>query len=215
MKNSTFTQIKDLKINVDNPILIVDADEVLVLFAAHFSGFLNKLGWTLNLKGYRLDDAIINVKDGHTADKRTYQFLINSFIDKETLHQPEAPGASEALKLFRTRAQIIILSNVPKSAYQDRLKNLNNLDMNYPVIQNNGFKGPALKEIEKLTKNLCIFIDDNPYQIQSAADYVPSMYRFHFTACDIVKATMPIATGATHRPSSWPEVAKLIDEILP
>ena len=215
MKNSTFNQIRELNINKDSPILICDADEVLILFAAHFSIYLNKLGWTLNLKGYRLDDAITNLKDGHIADRQTYRSLIDSFIADETLNQPEAPGASETLKLFKTRAQIVILSNVPRGSYSDRVKNLKNLNMSYPLIQNDGLKGPALREIEKLTKNLCIFIDDNPYQIQSAAEYAPAMYRFHFTACNIVKATMPISAGATHRPTNWSEVAKLIDEILP
>ena len=51
-----------------------------------FSQFLNKLGWRLNLKGYRLDDAIENIQDGHIADKKTYQNLIDDFINKETIN---------------------------------------------------------------------------------------------------------------------------------
>ena len=145
----TFTQINGLSIEPDKPILIVDADEVLVLFASHFSIYLKNRGWGLNLKGYRLDDAITNLKDGHVADKITYQKLISGFIRDETIRQPEAFGASKTLKAFKNRANIIILTNVPNTSYTDRVKNLTNLGMNYPVISNTGPKGPALAKIKE------------------------------------------------------------------
>ena len=214
MKNLASSQIEKLTLNANKPILIVDADEVLVLFAAHFSDYLNLRGWRLNLKGYRLDDAIENIADGHIADRTTYQNLINSFIKDETLHQPEAPGASRTLAKYNSRVQILILTNVPFSSYLDRIENLKNLGINYPVVANTGLKGPALRQIQKLTKNTCIFIDDNPHQINSAAEFVPEMVRFHFTACEIVKKTMPLAKGATHRPKTWEEVATLLEKIL-
>lgn len=214
MNPDTLKQIKNLSINAKKPLLIFDADEVLVLFALHFSKFLNKHGWKLNLKGYRLDDAIENIEGHYLADNKTYQRLIDEFIDQETAHQPEAPGASTTLKKFKNLAEIIILTNVPARAYSHRIKNLSDLNMRYPTICNAGLKGPALFELAKLTKNTCIFIDDNPFQIASAAKYTPDIYRFHFTACEIVKKTMPKARGATHRPSSWHEVDKLLKQIL-
>ncbi len=214
MNRETLSQIKDLSIDFNKPLLIFDADEVLVLFASHFSKFLIKRGWKLSLTSYRLDDAIKNITDGHIADKITYQNLIDEFINKETAHQPEAPGASTTLKKFSKQAEIIILTNVPSRAYYKRIKNLSDLNMNYPTISNSGPKGPALLEITKLAKSTCIFVDDNPFQIASAATYTPNIYRFHFTACEIVKQTMPYAEGATHRPSSWNEVKSVITQLL-
>lgn len=214
MNPDTFKQITNLSLDPNKPLLIFDADEVLVLFASHFSKFLISKGWRLNLKGYRLDDAIEHIKDGHIADKTTYQNLINDFISQETANQPEAPGASKVLHKLKMRAEIIILTNVPAKAYLQRTENLSNLNMNFPIISNTGLKGPALVEIIKLTKSICIFIDDNPFQIASAAKHTPNIYRFHFTACEIVKKTMPHAEGATHRPNSWDEVNLLINQII-
>ena len=214
MEQDTHIQIKSLSIDTNKPLLIFDADEVLVLFASHFAWFLNERGWELNLKGYRLDDAIQHRQDGHLADKKTYQNLIDDFIDQETSKQPEAPGAAETLKKFSQYAQIIILTNVPKRAYKQRLENLSNLNMKYPTITNSGLKGPALFEITKLTNSTCVFVDDNPFQIESAAKYAPDIYRFHFTACHLVKRTMPFAAGATHRPTSWKEINTLLTQIL-
>ena len=215
MVADTFTQIENLLVDPLKPLLIVDADEVLVLFASHFSTFLRKLGWDLKLKGYRLDDAIINLDDGHIANTATYQNLISSFIRQETKRQPEAIGASKVLNNFQPRANIVILTNVPNTSYMDRVTNLKNHNMRYPIISNIGPKGPALSKLKKLTNNICIFIDDNPFQINSAAQHVPDCYRFHFTACDIVKKTMPVSEGATHRPNTWPEIEKLLNKIIP
>ena len=214
MNQITLEQIKKLTIDVNKPLLIFDADEVLVLFASHFSKFLIDHGWKLNLRSYRLDDAIQHANDGHIADKITYQNLIDDFINQETANQPEAPGASATLQKFSAHAEIVILTNVPNRVYPERIKNLCELNMDYPTICNLGLKGPALVEITKLTKTTCIFVDDNPFQIASAAEYTPSIYRFHFTACKIVKKTMPYAQGATHRPNTWSEVDALISQII-
>ena len=140
--------------------------------------------------------------------------LINEFINRETAVQPEAPGASATLRKFSAQAEIVILTNVPVRAYSQRIKNLSDLSMNYPIITNSGLKGPALAELTKLTKNHCVFIDDNPFQIDSAAKHTPEIYRFHFTACKIVKKTMPYTEGATHRPTSWSHVDSLLTQIL-
>ena len=87
--------------------------------------------------------------------------------------------------------------------------------MNYPVVSNIGHKGPALKKLKDKTEKVCVFIDDNPFQIESASNYAPEIYRFHFTASELVKKTMPIALGATHRPDTWSEIMTLLSEILP
>ncbi len=210
----TLKQIRNLSIDSSKPLLIFDADEVLVLFASHFSRFLTKRGWKLNLKSYRLDDAIQHKEEGYIADKITYQNLIDDFINQETENQPEAPGASATLKKFNSDAEIIILTNVPNRAYLKRIKNLSALSMNYPIISNSGLKGPALTEIIKLSKNTCVFVDDNPFQIASAAAHAPNIYRFHFTACKMVEETMPYAEGATHRPKSWDEVDSLLTQLI-
>ena len=149
MNPETIKQITSLSINPNKPLLIFDADEVLVLFASHFSKFLESRGWKLNLKSYRLDDAIQHISKGNIANKATYQNLINDFIDQETANQPEAPGASSVLQKFSELAEIIILTNVPGRVYRQRIKNLCNLNMDFPTISNAGLKGPALFEISK------------------------------------------------------------------
>ncbi len=214
MVPSTEQQIAKLTIEKSKPLIIVDADEVLLYFARPFSQFLKAKGWELNLTGYRLDNAIIHTNEKHFADKNKTQQLVKQFITEETYRQPATKGAATTLRTYAEKAQIIILSNVPKYAHEHREKNLFNVNMNYPLISNKGPKGPALKEISLKSSSKIIFIDDSPFQINSAAEYVPDIFRFHFTACDLVRKTLPHTKSATHNPKSWKEVSKLIKELL-
>ena len=115
------------------------------------------------------------------------------FINEETKNQPAAKGAPEALKILQEYAQIIILSNVPYSVHNDRVLNLKNIGMDYPLISNEGMKGPAVKEILKDHKAESFFIDDNPYQVESVYNDNQDTVCVHFSVCDLVKPYIPKA----------------------
>ena len=212
MTPNTKKQILDLNIDPDLPLMIFDADEVLVHFAEPFSNYLKKHNHRLHLTGYRLDNAIKKTETDDVADPDTAKDLVWGFINEETKNQPPAKGAPEALKKLQEYAQIIILSNVPHSVHDDRVLNLKSIDMDYPLISNEGMKGPAVKEILKNHKAKSFFIDDNPYQVESVYNDNQDTVCVHFSVCDLVKPYMPKAVGASIEPSSWDDlVLKLIN----
>ena len=58
MTPNTKKQISDIKLDPNLPLMIFDADEVLVHFAEPFAIYLKKHDHRLHLTGYRLDNAI-------------------------------------------------------------------------------------------------------------------------------------------------------------
>ena len=83
--------------------------------------------------------------------------------------------------------------------------------MDYPLISNEGMKGPAVKEILKNHKAESFFIDDNPYQVESVYNDNQQIVCVHFSVCDLVKPYMPKAVGASLEPTSWEDlVSQLI-----
>ena len=214
MTPETKKQISNLKLEKCKPLIIFDADEVLVHFAEPFSIFLEKNNHRLNLTGYRLDNAILDKKTGKVAHKDVSKDLVWKFINEETISQPASNGASDALKTLNQKAQIIILSNVPFSAFDDRVKNLKSLDMDFPLISNEGPKGEAVKAILKNHNSISFFVDDNPYQIESVHKDNMKTICIHFSVCDLVKPYMPKAVGATIEPSSWKELVQQISKYL-
>ena len=211
MTPNTKKQISNLNINPTLPLMIFDADEVLVHFAEPFAAYIKKHDHYLHLTGYRLDNAIKKADTHEVADPDTAKDLVWGFINEETKSQPAAKGAPQALKTLQAYAQIIILSNVPHSVHDDRVANLKSLNMDYPLISNEGMKGPAVKEILKNHKAQSFFIDDNPYQVESVYNDNQQTVCVHFSVCDLVKPYMPKAVGASIEPTSWEDlVAQLI-----
>ncbi len=214
MTPNTKKQISKLNLDPSIPLMIFDADEVLVHFAEPFSTYLKKHNHRLHLTGYRLDNAIKKEETDEVADQDTAKDLVWGFINEETKTQPAAKGAPEALKKLQEYAQIIILSNVPHSVHDDRVLNLKSIGMAYPLISNEGMKGPAVKEILKNHKAESFFIDDNPYQVESVYNYNQDTVCVHFSVCDLVKPYMPKAVGASIEPTSWDDlVLRLINHL--
>ena len=211
MTPNTKTQISNLNIDPNLPLMIFDADEVLVHFAEPFATYIKKHNHRLHLTGYRLDNAIKKADTDEVADPDTAKDLVWGFINEETKSQPAARGAPQALKKLQAHSQIIILSNVPYSVHDDRVANLKSLNMDYPLISNEGMKGPAVKEILRNHKAQSFFIDDNPYQVESVYNDNQQTVCVHFSVCDLVKPYMPKAVGASIEPTSWEDlVAQLI-----
>ena len=211
MTPNTKKQISNLNIDSNLPLMIFDADEVLVHFAEPFATYIKKHNHRLHLTGYRLDNAIKKADTDEVADPDTAKDLVWGFINEETKSQPAAKGAPQALKKLQAFAQIIILSNVPHSVHDDRVANLKSLNMDYPLISNEGMKGPAVKEILRNHKAQSFFIDDNPYQVESVYNDNQQTVCVHFSVCDLVKPYMPKAVGASIEPTSWEDlVAQLI-----
>ena len=206
MTPNTKKQISKLNIDPNLPLMIFDADEVLVHFAEPFATYIKKHNHRLHLTGYRLDNAIKKADTDEVADPDTAKDLVWGLINEETKSQPAAKGAPQALKKLQAYAQIIILSNVPHSVHDDRVANLKSLNMDYPLISNEGMKGPAVKEILKNHKSQSFFIDDNPYQVESVYNDNHQTVCVHFSVCDLVKPYMPKAVGASIEPTSWEDL---------
>ena len=214
MTPNTKKQISNLNIDPNLPLMIFDADEVLVHFAEPFATYIKKHNHRLHLTGYRLDNAIKKADTDEVADPDTAKDLVWGFINEETKSQPAAKGAPQALKKLQAYAQIIILSNVPHSVHDDRVANLKSLNMDYPLISNEGMKGPAVREILRNHKAQSFFIDDNPYQVESVYQDNQQTVCVHFSVCDLVKPYMPKAVGASIEPTSWEDlVSQLIGRL--
>lgn len=201
MQIETRDQIAALSLDPECPLVIVDADEVLVSFALPFSQYLKARNWDLRLIDYSLEYAIW--RDDRVADPVETQALVNGFIDTETHRQPMIHGAQSALQDLSKMAQIVVLSNVPQRRYHDRLTNLAGHGMGHPLIANAGPKGPALRVLGASMRAPVLFIDDSPAQIESASEYAPHIRRVHFSGCEMIRPMMPVVTCADIAPLDW------------
>ena len=210
----SFGQIDELALDDGRPLLIVDADEVLFLFLQGLERFIARRGLYLDLKSFALTGNIKQRADETPLSGLEVKALLADFFVTETENLDPAPGAAEALRQLSKQAQIIILSNVPPAQRQARIAGLIRCDMAYPVIANEGAKGPAIAALAGRVNAPTVFIDDLPPNLQSAADHAPHVIRVHMVADLRLRLLIPKAPAAHARYDDWPDALPFIQNAL-
>jgi hypothetical protein len=207
-------QIGELALDARRPLLIVDADEVLFLFLQGLERFIARRGLYLDLKSFALTGNIKHRTDDTPLSGPEVKALLADFFVTETANLDPAPGAADALRHLSQHAQIIILSNVPAAQRHARIAGLQRCDMAYPVIANEGAKGPAIAALAGRVNAPIVFVDDLPPNLQSAADNAPHTIRVHMVADPRLRLLIPRAAAAHARHDDWPDAVPFIQNAL-
>ena len=206
-------QIETLELNPDRPLIISDADEVLLQFMRQFEIYLDRNDMWIDLSSFRLQGNI-KYKGSDDAVDMTNRNIIDDFFAAETLNFSPVEGAAEALNALSKEAQIIILTNLPLAQKSERQINLSKHGMDYPVIVGSGLKGPAVKSLGEKINAPLFFLDDIPHNINSVAEYVPTSWRIHMIADPRLSKLIGAAEGASARIDQWHEAkAWILDKL--
>jgi len=205
-------QILDIDIDDSRPLIITDADEVLFQFMAGLEDFINERGLMFDWSSFALTGNIRDAKSGEALEPADVKDFLAGFFAERTTDLAPVDGAADALKRLSTRAQIIVLSNVPEAAIADRITCLALHEMPYPLIANIGPKGPAVRALLASRDRPAVFIDDIPHNHKSVADHSGSVLRLHFIAHPRLAAMLDPAEHADWRLNSWSEIETTIGE---
>ena len=166
MKPLTFPEISNFLFDINKPLIICDADQVIFDFMNTFEKHLYKNKLIFNWKSYALDGNILDDK-GQAINNNQIKDIITDFFRQNTSSMELIKGAKNSLKILSKSFNIIILSNIPFEFYEKRKNALINHNLNFPFFANKGPKGVTVKFISKFFKENIWFIDDSPYQIKS------------------------------------------------
>ena len=206
-------ELEAAEVERGRPLLVVDADEVLVEFAAHFRVYCEGRGLSFALTEYSLDTALRG-PDGAVLTRDQIAPLIWGFIEDHTHEQWEIPGAAAALSALSGAAQVVVLTNAPAKMRAARIANLRDLGMDYPVVMNEGGKGRALRWLAARADAPMVFVDDSAAQLGSAAKHAGGTTLVHLVGSDLVRDIVPPSEVAHHHPGTWDEATPLIRAAL-
>jgi len=201
------SQLEALSLHEERPLIITDADEVLLRFMERVEHYLDTLGLWIDLSSFALST---NIKSKETNEPVKVPTLIDDFFAAETAHIEAAHGAADALASLSELAQIVVLTNLPAPHREDRINNLKGHGMDYPVVVNSGLKGPAVKWLTQKTSGPVFFLDDIPHNIDSVAEHAPEVHTIHFVADPRLAKLINKAEGATARIDIWAEAHEFI-----
>jgi hypothetical protein len=200
-------------VTAGRPLLIVDADEVVLAFARGFDRFLGERGFYLDLVSYRLHGNVRRKDDTTPLLDIEVTVLLDEFRSELDWLDP-VEGACEALADLGRDMDLVMVSNVSPAQAPARLRNLRALELAMPLVANSGPKGPAVKALARRAGQPVFFMDDVPMHHASVAELAPDVLRMHFIGDERLKALMPPSPHAQLRPDTWAEAHRIIRERL-
>ena len=214
LPEAVLKQLQDAPIDPTRPLLALDADEVLLDFADHLGRWMQNEGWRMDLTEYRLEGAIRRIDDGRPADRTEVSGLIDRFFASEAEHMKLAEGAGDAVEALSSRAQILVLTNVPLAQREARIRCLKAQGIDRPLVANEGGKGKALRWLWDRTEAPIAFVDDADAQLGSAKSHAPGIFTLHYVASDGLRRLVAGADNADARADSWPEATDILTRAL-
>jgi len=172
-------------ITPSRPLIVTDADGVLLRFADGLDRWLREQGLYLDLSRYyglrgnirRLDDrsAVLDVEGLALVDEFRRDLDWLEAVD----------GACEALRALAAVAGIVVLSNVNQRQAAARRRNLAALGLDFPLVANDGGdghlagKGAAVRALAARAGAPTFFIDDIPAHLADVARAAPDVILIH------------------------------------
>lgn len=191
------------------PLLIVDADEVLLRFVEGFDRFLDRQGFFLDLTAYRLHGNVKRRVDRTPILDVEVTALLDDFRrDLDWLEHVE--GARDSLHALSRQLDIVVLTNIAASQAEARRRNLESFGLDLPLVANSGLKGESVKALASRSGRPSFFVDDIPQNLASAADKAPDVTRIHLIGDDRLKPLLPAAEAAHYRAEGWKDAEAFI-----
>jgi hypothetical protein len=214
ISDATQQQLNVLTFDSTRPLVICDVDEVVVHFTRSFEEFLHLRELRLEAASLALAGNIRQLTDNLAIKPEAVAGLIDDFFAERTRTLQPIEGAIEALLGFAQSANVVMLTNLPHFAKDDRVLNLSDHGINYPVITNSGPKGPAIKNLASRAKGPVIFVDDSPGFIQSAYDHAPHVHLIHFLQDERFATHTPHFDFVSLRTNAWAAAKPHIEELM-
>ena len=211
--NGLHLDASTVPVDPNRPLLISDADEVLLKFADGFDRFLRKCGLYLDFTSYRLHGNVRRRDDDSVALDIEVTALLEEFR-AEVDNLEAAEGACEIMQHLSPVIDCIVLSNVSPLQAIPRRRNLDALGFAFPLLANAGPKGAAVRDLARRSGRPVFFMDDIARHHASAAELAPDVWRIHFVADERLKPMMPTSPHAHLRAQSWRDAEAFIRDRL-
>ncbi|MFL5296175.1 MAG: hypothetical protein ACJ798_07310 [Phenylobacterium sp.] len=205
--------LESLGLSRERPLVIVDVDEVLGLFMQGFGAFVAERGFELRFERFALFQNLFRPGATEHLDLTEGRKLFEEFFRTGCGEIEPAPGAVEALRRLKPRAELLILSNAPPDAERLRGEWLRRHGLPPALVLSSGPKGPITAGLVAQTSGRTAFVDDLLPNLDSVAEHAPRTATFQHVA-DL--RLRPLAPRSERHPriDDWAELGEAIAEAI-
>lgn len=202
----TLQAVASLDLSHDDPLILCDADEVILHFLDPVDNWFTQQGLERDRETARITGSLRESETGRILDQGEVTAALHHFFEFGMDTQPAVDGALEGLDHLSDHAQVVILTKLPSRFQQTRIDHLSGLGFDYPVIASDAPKGVLARQLSDRTGRPIVFIDDLPPNHASVAEHLPDSHRIQFVADRVINKIMPTLDVTHFRAENWAEV---------
>ena len=196
------------------PLLVVDVDEVVLRFVSHLEAFIGRQGYRLEVRSFGITGNVSRLGSCRAVPAPEVAALIAGFFAAHVHDQEAVPGAAAALSRLAARLDVVLLTNVPAEHAAARAARLADLGIAFPVVANDGPKGPAVARLARRLARPLFFVDDGPINLASVRDHAAAARVVHFVDDPRYFRLAPDVAGTWLKTRDWREVTDRIEAAI-
>jgi hypothetical protein len=194
----------------DKPLIVCDVDDVVLQFLSPFEDFLRDHGHELLPRSFRLTGNIVLLETQVALEAGDVRELIEAFFEAQESRQLPFDLVVHTLEALSDEADIVFLTAMPPRYHEHRRRLLDRLALPFPLIANEGPKGPIMQRLHAARPYPSVFIDDMVHNLQSVRDHVPECLLIHMMPDSPLHLLAPKPAHDVTRATDWRHAAELI-----
>lgn len=195
-------------------LVVLDVDEVVLHFIAPFCELLAEHGAKLHFESFRLTGNVRSISTGAAVSGHELDRITALLYADQKERQAPVEGVKEALAQLRGLADVVFLTAMTPSYYEQRRALLDAHGLRDPMIATERSKGGLLAEMQQRWAGPIVFVDDLPPNLEGARRSAPGIHLVHLMANREFRAHLPPMPAGTIRAESWPDAAAQIAQLL-
>ncbi|WP_062116403.1 hypothetical protein [Aureimonas sp. AU40] len=195
-------------------LIVLDVDEVVLHFIAPFCELLAEHGAKLHFESFRLTGNVRSLSTGAAVSGHELDRITALLYADQIKRQAPVEGVREALADLRQKADVVYLTAMTPSYYQQRRALLDSHGLTDPMIATERSKGGLLAEMRQRWRGPIVFVDDLPPNLEGARRSAPDIHLVHLMANREFRAHLPPMPHGTLRAENWRDAAAKIAALL-
>ncbi|WP_294645576.1 hypothetical protein [uncultured Aureimonas sp.] len=205
-------QVADLP-QRNEALLVLDIDEVVLHFIAPFCELLAEYGAKLHFDSFKLTGNVRSISTGAALTGHELDGVTERLYVEQRERQKPVEGVGAALSRLSGVADIVFLTAMTPTFYDQRRDLLDAADLRWPMIATERSKGGVVAELAQRWRGPIAFVDDLPPNLEGVRRSVPGVHLVHLMANPDFRPHLPAMPTGTIRAGNWAEAEAALRRI--
>lgn len=194
-------------------LFVLDIDEVVLHFIAPFCELLAEYGARLHFDSFKLTGNVRSISTGAALTGHELDGVTERLYLEQRERQKPVEGVAAALSHLSAVADIVFLTAMTPTFYDQRRDLLDAAGLRWPMIATERSKGGVVAELKQRWRGPVAFVDDLPPNLEGVRRSAPDVHLVHLMANPDFRPHLPAMPTGTIRVGNWVEAEAALHQI--